>query len=159
MRSQFRPLIEAACARVGWAPRLLEAQVFVESSDDPWAFRYEAAYYQRYLQGHPEAKGYRYGPDAACSRGLLQLLWETTLELGATRGDGAPLAPWDLYDPATNLRVALRYLIKLQTTLGNPPVMAVLSAYNGGLEGNRVPPYRNATYAQKVLTMQERLDG
>ena len=66
---------------------LLNAQVTVESDGDPNAFRYEPAFFTRYIHGNVKALAGRFGPLAACSYGMLQIMLETAYEIGF---DGRP---------------------------------------------------------------------
>lgn len=145
MRSQYRDLIETEALRIGWDADLLEAQVLVESSDDPHAFRYEPGFYTRYLKGKPEWESW--GPLAACSYGLLQVLYTVAFEVGF-RG-----RPEELFQPATGLRWGVTKIATLRRGISDP--LAVLASYNGGTAGNTVAPFRNQAYVQKVLTQRD----
>lgn len=102
---------------------LLRAQVSVESGFDAFAFRYEDAYFERYLRDK-ETRGSRYGPLAACSYGLLQIVLETALEAGFTD------RPETLFIPRVGLAWGAQYLAAcLSHTSGSYP--AALARYNG----------------------------
>ena len=83
---------------------LLRAQIWVESTDDPYAFRYEHAFFEHYLRGKSTVKGAAYGPLAACSLGLLQILLETALEFGFND------RPEQLFVPRIGLEWGAKYL-------------------------------------------------
>lgn len=104
---------------------LLIAQVVVESAGDPWAFRFEPAFFRKYVKKNPQACAFNYGPLAACSYGLLQILLETACEAGFTDH------PWALFDPSTNLHWGGLYLRRLYD-LHSGDVSKALLAYNGG---------------------------
>ena len=122
--SPHLPLLQSIANLYGWPLDLLRAQVWVESSDDPFAFRYEPAYFERYIVGHPEVPGTPYGPLAACSYGLLQILLETALELGYTD------RPERLFEPRVGLAWGTKYLLHCRTQTGGD-LHAALARYNG----------------------------
>ena len=132
------PAIEALIVQIATEETLpvdlLRAQVLVESSGQSDAFRFEPAYYQQYIKGHP-AKGLAYGPLAACSYGLLQILLETAIEQGFTG------RPEQLFDPEIGLRVGAAELVRLWTLVGKTPesYRHALALYNGGQSLRVVP--------------------
>jgi len=132
----------------GLDPELLTAQILVESSGDATAFRYEPAFFRRYVHGNPDAKAAKFGPLAACSFGLLQILLETACEIGFVG------QPWDLFTPAIGLEWGAKYFAALLAWAGGD-VTRALAAYNGGKQGNVRPPFRNQAYADKVLAQWE----
>ena len=146
MRSQFRPLIESVAATRHLDPDLLEAQLLVESSDDPHAFRWEPAFYQHYIKDKPQWASW--GPLAACSYGLMQLMGAVAIELGFSG------PPQDLLVPNINLYFGVKKLAQLKSQCGGD-IHAALCAYNGGLLGNDAPPYRNQGYLDKVLALRD----
>ena len=110
---------------------LVHALVQVESGGNPWAMRYEPAFFSRYVQG----KGHTvYAP---CSRateeqlrafsfGLMQVMGQTVRELGFT---GIYLT--ELLDPATGLDWGCRYL-KKQIKRYDGDLESAIAAYNAG---------------------------
>lgn len=120
---------------------LLVAQVQIESAFDPNAFRYEPAYFDHYIRGKSadQVRGAPYGPLAACSYGLLQILLETALEIGYTD------RPERLFDPRVGLAWGAKYLSRLWDGLGRAEgsYRVALARYNGR------GPAADA-YAQKV---------
>lgn len=149
-RSSHRLLIETLARSRQLDPDLLEAQILVESSDNLFAFRYEPAFYHHYLAGKLEWTSW--GPLAACSYGLLQILGAVAVELGFTG------APQDLFVPNTNLFYGTKKLARLRDQCsGN--MDAAVASYNGGLVGNVLPPYRNQVYLQKVLDIRASFEG
>jgi len=143
MTSQYRALIEATARPLGLDARLLEGQVFQESSDQADAFRFEPAFYRRYVKDNPAAKAAQYGPLAACSYGLLQIMLETAVEFGFTG------QPWDLFRPSVGLAAGARYLAHLRDLHGGDMTAALL-AFNGG---------GDPTYPQRVLQRESELDA
>ena len=107
---------------------LLDAQITVESSGDPKAFRYEAAFYKTYIASNPSARGFAYGPLAACSYGLLQILFETALE------DGFLGEPHELFDPRQGLFAGAKHLRVLWDRQGGQDGLQyrqAVASYNG----------------------------
>lgn len=115
---------------------VLSAQVQVESGGDPYAFRYEPAFFDRYIRHHETAAAFKYGPLAACSYGLLQILLETAMELGFAD------APERLFVPRVGVLWGARYLRRCVDRAGGD-VFLGLQAYNGTGDAAR-------DYAQKV---------
>lgn len=147
-RSKYRALIESVAAQRQLDPDLLESQVLVESSDDPWAFRFEPAFYDRYLRGKPA--GAVWGPLGACSYGLLQILGTVAQELGFSG------PPTDLFIPAYNLHWGALKLARLRDQC-NGDIHSALAAYNGGLVGNVLSPRRTQGYVDKVLAVRAQI--
>lgn len=108
-----------------------------ESGWDPWAFRYEP--YFRWL---PHGLNPTESMGRKCSWGLGQVMGQVARE----HGFGGPFP--QLCVPAINLDVAARVLRARYTRTGDWD--AALAAYNGGLRGNRVAPFRNQSYLDKV---------
>lgn len=143
----FASEIAAAAAKHQLSPTLLAAQVSVESSFRVDAFRYEPLFYATYIKGNAGARGARFGPLAACSFGLLQIMLEVACELGFTGN------PQDLFVPAVGLDWGAHYLASLLAWAGGDYTRA-FCAYNGGKGGNGAPPLRNQAYADKVFTAE-----
>jgi hypothetical protein len=141
--------IARVASAYGLDAELLTAQVWVESSGRADAFRFESAYYDRYIRDNPDAKAMKFGPLAACSFGPLQILLETACELGFVG------QPWDLFGPV-GLEWGAKYLRTLLEWSGGN-IDAALAAFNGGKSGNLNPPYRNASYVLRVRAQLGRL--
>ena len=121
-------LIELAAEQYALPQDLLTAQVEHESSGDPWAFRYERDFFGRYIRGNAQAAARAYGPIAACSLGLMQIMVEVAYEMGF---DGRPE---ELFDPATNLDFGAKKMRALWDAAGGTDTDygIALAAYNGG---------------------------
>ena len=119
---------------------VLQAQMIAESNGDPWAFRYEPAYFLRYIFEHPEAKAYKYGPLAACSFGLLQILLETAMEIGF---DGQP---HELFNVRVGLSWGAKYLRQCWDHVGgqDSTLKQALARYNG--IGSKADRYADLIY-------------
>lgn len=136
------PLVLQVCTLFDLRPDILAAQIEAESSGDPFAFRYEPEFYERYIDNHPHALGYRFGPLAACSYGLLQVLLETAVEHGF---DGPAQ---QLFDPRVGLTFGAKYL-KHCLTLAAGDYRLALEKYNG-------TGVRATAYAARVLAIRDR---
>jgi Transglycosylase SLT domain len=123
---------------------ILYAQIMVESNGDPFAFRYEDQFFEGYIRYNTHAKAYKYGPIAACSFGLLQIVLETAMENGF---DGNP---WDLFIPRVGLLWGARHLSALYHGWADEDIDRALAAYNGGKLGNNTRPFRNQAYVNRV---------
>lgn len=147
--SDYRPLI-AVCAKPHKLdPLIVEAVVLTESGGCADAFRYEPAFYRRYLQGKPEWADC-IPRRVSSSYGLMQIMYPVAKELGFT---GEPEL---LFVPSVNLAWGCLKLAKLLEWAGGEYVKA-FAAYNGGQGGNAQPPFRNQAYADKVLAQFSKL--
>ena len=135
MISRYRSLIELAAQQAGIDPKLLEAIVWQESSDDPFAFRYEPGFFKSLVRDNPKAKAHEFGPLAACSYGLCQVLFEVACE------DGFDGPPEDLFDPAHNLTAGAARLKKLSDWAQGDEAK-IAGAYNAGEAGWFTEPGR-----------------
>lgn len=163
MISRYRSIIGLAAAQHALDPQLVEAVVWQESGDDPFAFRLEPAFFKRYIRDNAEAKAKEFGPLAACSYGLMQIMLETAYE---ESWDGAPE---DLFDPAHGLSAGCAHLARLLIWAEGDHAKALgaynasqkaadveaLAAFNAG-QGNWQSPAAQA-YAASVLRWKERL--
>jgi len=151
-RTAYTDLIQRVANSYALPADVLEGQVLAESHGDPFALRYEPAYFDRYVRGRsPEiVKAHQYGPLAACSFGLLQILLETAMEIGF---DGRPE---DLFEPHIGLAWGAKHLAAL-LAWADGDLMRALAAFNGGKAGNSVRPFRNQQYADTVWRLSGRL--
>lgn len=154
---RFRAAIELAAAAHALDPDLVEAVVVQESSGRWYAYRYEPAFWTRYLVGKA-AWNDRDPREVSASYGLMQLMFTTAIENGFA-GD-----PWDLFRPEVNLALGCKYLARLVATMRgryngptvgaeNKIIRSALASYNGGLRGNEPDnvPDRNRAYADEVM--------
>lgn len=129
---------------------VIRAIITVESSGDPWAARYEPAFFTRYVA----ARGHRVWP--GCSRdteerlratsfGLMQVMGQTAREHGF---EGPFLTA--LCDPALGVEYGCRVLrAKLNRYVGD--MDSALAAYNAGsARRNTDGAFRNQGYVDKV---------
>ena len=135
MTTPYDALIHQVANQFGLPFDVLQSQVIQESSGDPFAFGFEHGFFTTYIKGNPHAKAAQYGPLAACSCGLLQILVETAVEHGFTG------RPEDLFDPLTGLTWGATYLADCLTKAsGN--LHEGLRRYNG--TGTAADNYANA---------------
>lgn len=150
MTNPYRAEITAAAAAHALAPDLVDAVTRVESSGKAYAYRYEPAFWAKYLSIDPKWRGAN--PErVSASYGLMQVLFVVAQELGFTSPD-----PEHLFVPAIGLEYGCRKLAQLLVWAGGD-VARALAAYNGGRVANVRRPLRNQSYADKVLAQMELL--
>ena len=136
-----------------WAVRyslpvsVVEALIFVESGDDPWAVRFEPTW-KWYLSIDNWARRVKISlpTERACQQmswGLMQIMGTVARELGWTGSIPAIL------DPETNVMLGCRKLWELRERWGT--IERALAAYNAGSPKSRV----GQAYAKKVMARAE----
>lgn len=148
----YKPLIETVATKYGLDPLLVAAVCWQESAFQADAFRFEPAFWNRYLKKKKEWAGTN-PRRVSSSYGLMQVMFPVAVE------DGTELAsaPEALFVPEVALGAGctrLRKLIRWATALPLSEadrLVAALAAYNGGRGGNNAPPFRNGRYAREVL--------
>lgn len=140
MTTRYDDLIVDTANFYGLPMDLLKQQVIHESSGLADAFRFEHAFYDRFIRTNQNAKGFKYGPLAACSFGLMQVLLETAME------DGFDGRPEDLFMPRVGLNWGAKHMKKLWDVLGGTPetYKRALARYNG--TGDAATAYADAIY-------------
>lgn len=143
-KQEIRRVINDIAPFYSLSPTLVEAVVITESSYKVNAYRYEPAFWRRYL-AHKPFYQHKDPKVVSASYGLMQLMYPTAREEFGFKGK-----PEDLYDPITNIHYGCSLLAKnLKWAKGN--MDAALAAYNGGRTKNNLkPPYRNQVYVDKV---------
>lgn len=151
---QLAQLINDAATRHGLPPELVAAMVQVESTDNPWATRYEPGFYTRYVEKNPDVKAI--SPCSldterrlrATSFGLLQVMGQVARE----RGCKLPYLT-ELCTPEVGLYYGCRRLAACAARYKDAfGWAAVCAAYNGGagaVKGHN--NYTNPEYPAKVL--------
>jgi soluble lytic murein transglycosylase-like protein len=139
----YEPLIEQKAKEYGLEPALVKAVVSVESSGMTSAYRYEPAFWLRYMANKPEFKGMN-PHRASASYGLMQVMYATAVAHGL-KGE-----PEEMFIPTVGLDYGCRVLSKLLKKC-NGDVEQALAQYNGGETGNKERPFRNAGYAKHAL--------
>ena len=128
MTNQYDVLIANTARTYGLPARLLRAQVQQESDGDANAFRYEPAFFRYYILNNSAALARGFGPLAACSYGLMQILLETAYETGYQGW------PEGLFAADVGLAWGAAYMLKLWKARGGTPGRAYFNAlvrYNG----------------------------
>lgn len=148
MRTPYHDLIKQVATEHALDSTLVEAIVIQESyGGHTDAFRFEPAFYDRYLKGKPEWAGQN-PRRIASSYGLMQVMYTTAVQ------DGFTGEPELLFIPYVGLDYGCRRLHYLLgwSTFNIPQALA---AYNGG-KGNWQAD-RPQRYALKVLGHQRTL--
>ena len=141
MMTDYRREILQAAREHGLDPNLVEGLVLVESSGRADAFRYEPAFWDRYLKHNPDYQG-EVPRRVASSYGLCQIMLPVARELGFKQ------QPEYLFVPTVNLYFGCKHLRRLvQWAEGDIPT--ALEAYNGG-KGN-IGSAATKRYAAKVI--------
>lgn len=149
----FRREIEEVAAQYALDPDVVEAVVRVESAGLAHAYRYEPAFFSRYLADDPayrDRQPYR----VSASYGLMQVMFSTAVQ------HGLPVTsePEVLFLPVVSLKYGCMHLASLlEWSRGN--LDQALAGYNGGKRGNEHPPYRNAGYVSKVRAALHKIKG
>lgn len=136
-------LVRAAAARHALDPALVCAVVEQESGWNPWAMRYEPAFFAKYVA--PLFTNNKITASEAYARGfswgLMQVMGQVAREFGF---DASFLS--SLCDPENALAVGCKVLRKKLDAARNDTTQALL-AWNGGA---------NPTYAAQVLARKQR---
>lgn len=125
--------IDRTARRHGLPPELVRAIVTVESNGNPWAARYEPAFYNRHVAPKPVKTRPPCSEQTemrlrACSFGLMQIMGATAREVGF---EGVFLT--ELCDPEVGLDWGCRYLAQLARLHYERHGWAgVVAAYNAG---------------------------
>lgn len=126
----FRNPILAASKKYGVPAPVIIATISTESSGESTAYRYEPAFYKRYIQDKTAWKDNPYYDDPkriSASYGLMQIMYPTAYTVGF-RGE-----PEDLYDPQQNIEAGAAYIAskaQVKQHGWDPPKIAC--AYNAG---------------------------
>jgi len=147
--------------KYGLKKLFLKAVAICESSLDTTAYRYEPAFWKRYLKDNPEWKN-REQTEVSASYGLMQLMYTTAWGLGF-RGSGE-----DLYDPVINVELGAKLIRKLIDNIkknrihfNTPfnPLSVAMARYNGGSYKNpdKEGWVRNDKYMRRVFKEYQKL--
>ena len=135
---------------------LLKAVAVCESGLNQTAYRYEPAFFRRYLKDKPEWKD-RDPAEVSSSYGLMQLMFTTAVSLGF-HGSGE-----DLYNPVINIELGAKLIRKLldkviadrkfEKFFWLSPLAISMAMYNGGstLNPDDKGNLRNEKYVIRVL--------
>lgn len=138
----YRPLIESVARGHGLDPNLVEAVVIAESNGCTDAFRFEPAFFDRYLKGKPEYVGQN-PRRVSSSYGLMQCMYSTAQQYGFSDH------PEALFFPEQGLQYGCLHLAHLLKKHG--AARTALAAYNAGN-----PDYpAGQKYASRVLKLYD----
>lgn len=138
--TEYRNLIESTALQFKLDPDLVEAVVLTESSGHTDAFRFEPAFFDRYLKDKfPFSGGIK--RRVSSSYGLMQVMYSTAY------GYGYRQIPEYLFNPDTGLYMGCLHLSKMLEWAKGDSHKA-LAAYNGGQGNWDAPDPQN--YADKV---------
>lgn len=148
----YQDILSAAAQKHGLPVELLPAMAQVESTNNPWAARYEPGFFARYiapLDSCPAPAGCSDETERrmrATSWGLMQVMGQTAREHG--------FEGWlpELCDPAVGVEYGCLYLARQRKRVGRLGWDAVCAAYNGGLGAVKgFQNFSNPEYPRKVL--------
>lgn len=150
--TDYTVAVEAAAQKYNLPVNLVMALIQVESSGNPWAFRYEPKFFSRYIENLtpcPAPAGCSDETERrmrATSWGLLQVMGQVAREHG--------FKGWlsQLCDPAVGVEYGCKHLARMRDRTGRLGWDAVCAAYNGGLGAVKgVKHFSNPEYPRKVL--------
>jgi soluble lytic murein transglycosylase-like protein len=154
---EIKEIIEKLAKQYDISAALVSAFVMTESSGNPNAYRYEPAFYTKYIVplNLPEEEG----KGRAASYGLMQVMGEVARELGFAGSFE------QLYDPETGLNYGIKHLehyLRRYASSDNTLDYAI-AAYNAGTpRKNKDGSFVNQGYVdmvKKYLAKFSQVDG
>lgn len=145
----YRREIEASAKTYGVDPDFLEAEVLTESAGHADAFRYEPAFFDRYLADKPYFTAFANPRRVSSSYGLLQIMYATAVQYGCTK------QPEYLFLPNVNLDLGAQILRDCLKQSGGD-LAGAAARYNGGTNWQAPGPQ---AYAATVLANLKRVTG
>jgi soluble lytic murein transglycosylase-like protein len=145
----YLPLLKELSKEFNLEVTLLHSIMLQESGGKAHAYRFEPAYYERYLKGKPEWSDL-IPARVAASYGLFQIMYPTARDYGF-KG-----YPEELFVPEISGKIACKILQSL-IQWSNGDIAQALAAYNGG-KGNWRGAHPQA-YASQVLARKAKLEG
>lgn len=134
---------------------LIKALIQVESSFKERAYRFEPAFYDRYIKDNAKYLDhvyYSYPRIISASFGLTQLMYLTAEELGFKNVD-----PEILYDPEANIKLGCKFLRKKINLYG---LERGILAYNSGSPRYSDPTIEhNYCYLKKIAKNYKKFGG
>lgn len=133
LNAEITILADAAAKRHTLPPPLVYAIIHTESGGNPWAIRYEPAFYERHIapapiKGRGTCSAQTEARMQATSWGLMQIMGATARETGF---DGVFLS--ELCNPKVGIEWGCKYLAKLvQRYASRYRWEGVVAAYNAG---------------------------
>ena len=159
---QLNGIVCIEAKKQGLPPLLVKSVCFCESSYAERAYRYEPAFWKKYLAENPEWKD-KDPAVVSASYGLMQLMWTTAWSMGF-RGTQD-----DLWNPQKNVELGTRLLkmlidkvfekVNLRQCAWLSPGDIALARYNGGRWKNpdEFGELRNLKYVTRVRAKWEEL--
>jgi soluble lytic murein transglycosylase-like protein len=155
--TKWKPSIISAASAQGIPASLLASVVAQESDGIADAYRYEPAFYDRYIKNNSDWIGHKYHGSPkiiSASYGLCQLMFTTAYEtadreLKARISANAAI----LYDVGINLGLGAKLIKKLMTQYGNR--RDTLAAYNAGKGCVKTHCWRGYQYAGNVIALED----
>lgn len=156
LSNQFRSIIERCATQQALDPDVVQGIIEQESSGRWYSYRYEPAFFGRYLHDDPKYRD-KDPREVSASYGLMQVMYSTAIE------NGFAGEPWDLFKPEVAIDLGCKHFAKLlawsrkqasSSTSEETILRSALAAYNGGKGGNAPDDVadRNAQYASSVMT-------
>lgn len=152
MDEKIRLIVEDAARRHGLPFELVAAIIAVESSDNPWASRFEPAFFRRYIQNNPDIRAI-----SPCSLDTEKMLRATSFgpmqvmgQVARERGFKGPYLT-QLCEPRIGIEYGCIHLAAFARKFGPLGWAAVCAAYNGGAGAVRGGDFTNPEYPAKVL--------
>ncbi len=145
MNPQIIATIKIKAEEFGVDPDLVQAFVFVESSGNPTATRYEANFYKKYIQPmlHQNAITPHEAIGRATSWGLMQIMGQVAREKGF-KGEFE-----ELYEPGVGLTWGLKHLKHFIDKY--PDLDDAITSYNAGSpRKNGDGQYVNQNYVNRI---------
>jgi len=150
-----------AAKRHGLPKLFLKSVATVESSLNPRAYRFEPAFWERYLATNPQWMT-KDPKVVSASYGLMQIMFVVAYENGFA-GDAE-----ELYNPVINVEIGAKILAKhvekcqkegVHVRYKLWPLMIAAARYNGGSGGNpdQTGRLRNQPYVNKVFKVWNQL--
>lgn len=150
LNSEITILADAAAKRHNLPPNLVYAIIQAESGGNPWAIRYEPAFYSRYVIDNPPKGRGTCSDDTesrmqAASWGLMQIMGATARNAGF---NGVFLS--ELCDPKVGIEWSCKHLAGLAARY-HRNWRDVAAAYNAGsVKKEASGAYRNQDYVEKI---------
>lgn len=152
----FDKLFCSVGRKYGFPKLYLKSIATVESGLNPNAYRYEPAFWEKYLKHHEFWKN-EDPKVVSASYGLMQIMFVTAYEAGF------PGKADELYNPVYNVEIGAKILHRhyekverdgVHIKFGLWPMRIITARYNGGTGGNPGPDgsLRNQAYVDKVFS-------
>lgn len=157
--NKWKEKIRLYASRQGIAPSLLAAVITQESDGRENAYRYEPAFYNRYIKGNRDWMRHKYYNQPrviSASYGLCQLMFTTAWQYATPSEREQMIANYNiLYNPAFNMELGCRLIKYLWNKYGNR--RDVLAAYNAGEGCVKRKCSAGYRYAGSVLAFEDNI--